>query len=266
MIFEPFILRALAAAVALSVVAAPLGCLVLWNRMSYFGEAIAQASLLGIALGLLLQTDLNVSVLLVTIVAALTIVVLSQQRDVPMDSILGLIHHGALALGVIAVAAIQGQSVDLIGYLFGDIFAVSTRDLWWMVGLAAVLAAVMRWGWSGLLRMSVHDDLAQAEGLNTRRLRAVFVIALAAAVAVAIKVVGILLAVAFLIVPAVAARPFSRGPLSMVAASIGIATVASVAGILLSLYVDVPGGPAIVVVMTIVAALSLVFARRHSRG
>lgn len=266
MIFEPFIARALIAAIALSIVAAPLGCLVVWNRMSYFGEAIAQASLLGVALGLLLQTDLNVSVVLVTCAAALAIIVLAQQRDVPMDAILGLMHHGALALGVIVVAALQGQTVDLIGYLFGDIFSVSTVDLWWMAGLAILIALVLRWGWSDFLRMSVHDDLAQAEGLNTRRLRTVFVVALALAVAVAIKIVGILLAVAFLIIPTVAARPFAHGPERMVVLSMAIACAASVAGILLSLYVDVPGGPAIVMVMTALAAVSLLLARQYANS
>jgi zinc transport system permease protein len=121
---EPFLARALAAAIGLAIVAAPLGSLVVWNRMAYFGETIAQASLVGIALALMLEVNLTLSVILVTLAAAGLMILMSRQRAVPLDSILGLMHHGALALGVIAMSMLRGPPVDLIGYLFGDIFAV----------------------------------------------------------------------------------------------------------------------------------------------
>src|SRR5690606_7956560 len=123
---EPFLLRALAAALALAVVAAPLGALVIWNRMAYFGETVSQASLIGIALGLFLGIDITLPVIAVTLAVAGLLILLSRQKIVPLDAILGLMHHGALALGVILTLSLSGPAVDLMGYLFGDIFAVTT--------------------------------------------------------------------------------------------------------------------------------------------
>ena len=263
---EPFLMRAVLASVGLALIAAPLGCFVVWNRMSYFGETIAQASLLGVALGLLLKVDLNLTVVALTLSAAFVIIALSRQNVVPIDSVLGLMHHGTLALGVIAISSIQGQSVDLMGYLFGDIFAVSTQDLWWIAVIGVSVALAMVWLWQPLLRMSVHDDLARAEGVRTTAVRTGFTVLLAVVIAVAIKIVGILLAIAFLIVPAVAARPFARNPEMMVLVSAGLGVAAVVAGLSMSTKADIPGGPAIVLVMTIIAAASLLFAgQRVSR-
>lgn len=260
---EPFLMRAILAAVGLALIAAPLGCFVVWNRMSYFGETIAQASLLGVALGLLLQLDLNATVVGVTVAAAFAIISLTRQKIVPIDSVLGLMHHGTLALGVIAISSLQGQSVDLMGYLFGDIFAVSTADLWWIGAIGIAVSIAMRLLWHSLLRLSVHDDLARAEGVNTRAVRTAFTVVLALVIAVAIKIVGILLAIAFLIVPAVAARPFAHTPEAMVMMGAGVGTASVLAGLMVSTTTDVPGGPAIVVVMTLLAAVSLLLAGRH---
>ena len=259
---EPYLLRAFLAAIGLAILAAPLGCFVVWNRMSYFGETMAQASLLGVALGLLAQIDLNLSVIAVTIAAAFALMALTRQRVVPIDSVLGLMHHGTLALGVIVIASLKGQSVDLMGYLFGDIFAVSNRDLWWIGVIGVCVAIAIYRLWQPLLRMSVHDDLAQAEGLATTTVRTVFTVVLAVVIAVAIKIVGILLAIAFLIVPAVAARPLARDPEVMVLVSAALGSLCVVAGLTLSTQADIPGGPAIVLVMTVVAAVSLLFAGR----
>lgn len=262
---EPYLLRAILVAIGLAIIAAPLGCLVVWNRMSYFGEAIAQASLLGVALGLLLHIDLNLSVIIVTIAAACAVIALTRQHVVPVDSVIGLMHHGALALGVIAIASLKGPSIDLIGYLFGDIFAVSQADLWWIAVLSIVVLGAMVWLWQPLLRLSVHDDLAQAEGINTLAVRGMFTVVLAIVIAVAIKIVGILLAIAFLIVPAVAARPFAQNPERMVAISAAFGIVSVLSGLWLSTQADVPGGPAIVLVMTLIAALSLLRAGQRVR-
>ena len=263
---EPFVLRAAAAAIGLAIIAAPLGSLVVWNRMAYFGEAIAQACLLGVALGLVLRIDLTVSVLIVALAAAGLLIVLGRQKAVPMDSLLGLMHHGTLALGVIATAMLKGPSVDLIGYLFGDIFAVTRQDLIWIFGGGAAVLALIARLWQPLLRLAIHDELAAAEGVKPELVRGLFMVLLAVSIALAMKIVGILLAIAFLIVPVVAARPFASTPERMVvvAALIGIASV--LMGIGLSVNFDIPGGPGIVLVMAIMAGLSLAASSLIRRG
>ncbi len=263
---EPFLLRALLAAVGLAIVAAPLGSLVVWNRMAYFGETVAQASLIGIALALAFDMNLTVSVVLVTLAVAALLIALSQQKLVPLDSILGLMHHGALALGVIATSMLRGPTVDLVGYLFGDIYAVTTADLYWIYGGGFLVLAVLSRLWQPLLRLAVHEDLAAAEGVERGWVRALFIVLLAITIAIAIKIVGALLIIAFLIVPAVAARPFAATPERMVIVA-GLVAVASViAGITLSATIDAPGGPAIVLVMAVVAGLSLALASLKPRS
>lgn len=265
MMLEPFVLRALAAAVGLALIAAPLGCIVVWQRMAYFGETVAQASLLGVALGLAFSIDMTASVLLVAAVAAGLVSLLGRQRLLPVDAGLGLLHHASLALGVIALSLLKGAPVDLVGYLFGDIFSVTLRDLAWIYGGGAVVLALVWRLWPSLLGLSLNEELAAAEGVPTARARTAFTVLLALTIAVAIKIVGILLVIAFLIVPAVAARPISSTPERMVALTALVAALGSVAGIGASLFADIPGGPAIVLAMSILATASLLASGLRAR-
>lgn len=254
---DPFLVRAFAAGLGIAIVTAPLGCFVVWQRMAYFGETVAQASLIGIALGLSLQLDLTASALGVSAAMGLLLVLLARQKLVPMDSLLGLLAHAALAVGVIATAVVRGPPVDLLGYLFGDIFSVSNDDLWWVYGAGALALGVLAWLWQPLLSMAVHEELAAAEGVRRDLVKGTFVVLLALAIAIAIKVVGILLAVAFLIMPAAAARPLSTTPERMALLAAALAAAGVIAGIQLSVSFDIPGGPAIVLVLAIISGSSL---------
>lgn len=256
---EPFLLRALAAGIGLAIVAAPLGCIVVWRRMAYFGETIAQASLIGIALGLAFQINITVAVLLTAVAVAALLIGLGRQTLIPIDSLLGLLHHAALAAGIIATASLKGPAVDLVGYLFGDVLAVTAEDLWWVYGGGAVVLATLAWLWEPLLRISINQDLAQAEGVDAARVRMIFTLLLALTIALAMKIVGALLAIAFLIVPAVAARPLSDTAERMAVLAALIAAVSVAAGLAISSAYDVPGGPAIVLVMAACAVVSLVW-------
>jgi zinc transport system permease protein len=254
---EPFLIRAFAAGLGVALIAAPLGCFVVWQRMAYFGETVAQASLIGIALGLALQADLTASALMASALIALLLVVLARQKVVPLDALLGLLAHAALAVGVIGTSLARGPSIDLMGYLFGDIFAVAPADLWWVFAGGAVVLAALALIWRPLLAMSIHEELAAAEGVHSELIKGIFVVLLAIVIAVAIKVVGILLAIAFLIMPAAAARPLSATPERMAMLAAGIAVLGVLAGLQLSLSYDVPGGPSIVLVLAIISAASL---------
>src|SRR5947209_2005254 len=148
---EPFLMRALIAGIGLAIVAAPLGCFVVWRRMAYYGETVAQAGLIGIAAGLALSLNLTASVLVVTLAVSALLVLLSRQQLVPFDSLLGLLAHAALAIGVILASLVRGPQLDLMAFLFGDIFAISSTDLKWIcVGGALALAALV-YVWRPLL-------------------------------------------------------------------------------------------------------------------
>ena len=257
---EPFFLRALLASLGLAVVAAPLGCFVVWQRMAYFGETVAQAGLIGVALGLALQMDVTWGVLIVALAVAALLLWFGRQKLVGMDSVLGLLHHAALAAGVIATSMIKGAPVDLTGFLFGDVFAVNQADVAVILVGGAIVLALVAWLWQPLLRLAVHEDLAAAEGVDRETVRTIFIVLLAVVIAVAMKIVGILLVMAFLVVPAVAARPLSGTPERMVVLTGLIAVASVIAGLWLSAAIDSPGGPSIVLIMSLLAGLSLSWA------
>ncbi|WP_050931513.1 iron chelate uptake ABC transporter family permease subunit [Aestuariivita boseongensis] len=242
---DDFLIRAALAGVGVAIAAAPLGCFVVWRRMAYFGEATAHAAILGVALSLALSMSIFAGTLFAALVMALLITGLTQ-RSYAMDTLLGVVAHSSLAVGLVAVSLMEGVRVDLMGYLFGDILAVSRGDLaviW--LGAAAVCALVL-WRWSALLTATLNPDLATASGIDPRREQLIFTLALAVTVAVAIKVVGVLLIVALLIIPAAAARPFSRTPEVMAAIAMLIGISAALGGLRLSYLYDTPTGPTIV--------------------
>jgi zinc transport system permease protein len=262
---EPFVWRAFLAAVGLAVIAAPLGCIIVWRRMSYFGETLSQAGLLGVALGLAANINLTLAVIVAAIAAAGVLTLLGRQQAVPLDSALGLMHHATLALGIVAIALAKGPAIDLMSYLFGDVFAVTRGDLMWIYGGGAVVVAAALYLWKPLVRLSLHEDLATAEGVNPKLTRAAFDLLLAVVIAVAMKIVGVLLVMAFLVVPAVAARPLADTPERMALFAAGIAVFGVFLGLWLSLSSDVPGGPSIVIAMCLIAAISLLAGSRRQR-
>lgn len=257
LIQQDFVLRALAAGVGVALAAGPLGCLVVWRRMAYFGDAMAHSALLGIALGLWLGLDLIGAVAFVGVVLAAFLAVLMRQRRVAPDALLGLFSHTALACGLIVLSVLGSVRVDLHGWLFGDILAVGSSDLWWIWGGAAVVVGSLLVLWRVLLASTINRELAQAEGMPVAVAEAMFMLLMALTVAAAIKVVGVVLTTALLIMPAAAARQLSRSPemMAVVAALTGLVSV--VAGLGASLLWDSPAGPSMVVACALCFAVSL---------
>jgi len=245
-LLDDFLIRSALAGIGVACAAGPLGCFVVWRRMAYFGDATAHAALLGVALALAAGTPVLLGVLTAALAVALA---LSARPDsaYAADTLLGVVAHAALALGLVAVSFLEGVRIDLMGYLFGDILAVTKADLAVIWGGAALVAGLLAFRWRGLMSATLSPDLASAEGIDPNRERMALTIALALLVAVAIKVVGALLITAMLIVPAAAARGFSRTPEAMALLAAAIGAGAAVAGIVASYQLDTPAGPSIVV-------------------
>ena len=166
---EDFVVRAALAGAGVSLFAAPLGCFIVWRRMAYYGETVAHSGLLGVALGFLLGIDLTLGIIAVAVVLSLLLVLLQRQYVLPQDSVLGILAHVALAAGLIAAQKLVGQRVELMGYLFGDILAITPEDLLWiLVGGVLVLAVLARF-WRPMLAISVHEELAAVEGVKVDR-------------------------------------------------------------------------------------------------
>ncbi len=252
---DDFLVRAALGAVGTALAAGLLGCFVVWRRMAYFGDATAHAAILGVALSLGFSVSIFAGVAGIALLMALSIFALSG-KGYAVDTVLGVLAHGALATGLVAVSLIPGARINLDAYLFGDVLTVSKTDLAIIWGGAALVALVLWRHWSALLTSTLNPDLAYAAGLNPRREQLVLTLLLAAVVAVSIKVVGALLITALLVIPAATARGLSRTPerMAVIAAVLGV--IAAIGGLEVSLYLDTPVGPSIVVVAAAMFALS----------
>lgn len=249
-LLDNFMTRAALAGLGVSVAAAPLGCFVVWRRMAYFGDATAHAAILGVALALSFDMSVFTGALVVALVMASAVSLLGG-RGYAMDTLLGVMAHSALAFGLVAVSFLKGVRIDLMGYLFGDILAVGRMDLAVIWGGAVLVVGLVAWRWSALLTATLNPDLAHASGIDPRREQMVLTLALAVVVAVAIKVVGVLLIAAMLIVPPAAARPFARTPEAMAVIAGLIGAVSVLGGLQGALWLDTPTGPTIVCVAAI---------------
>lgn len=244
---DDFIVRAVIAGVGVALVACPLGCFIVWRRMAYFGDTTAHAALLGVALGLLAGIGPTLGVFLMTVAVALLLVAFLRVARVAGDTVLGILSHAALSIGVVVLAFMTWVRVDLVGYLFGDVLAVSRADVYAVIAGAVVVLAALAAIWRPLVAATVDRDLARAEGVNVVAVEIVYVLLIAIVVAIAMKIVGILLVTSLLIIPAAAARGFSRTPERMAVLSAGLGVFAVLLGLGASLEWDTPAGPSIVV-------------------
>ncbi len=254
---DDFFIRALVAGIGLALVVGPLGCFVVWRRMAYFGDTMAHSALLGAALALLLDISLMTGVFAVAVLVSLALLALQSRGALPTDALLGILSHSTLALGLVLVAFMTWVRIDLLGFLFGDILSVSRTDIAIIYSGGAIILAVLVLIWRPLLAATVSPELARAEGMNPARSRMIFMLLMAAIIAMAMKIVGILLITSLLIIPAASARRFAASPEQMAALASLIGVLAVTGGLFSSLQFDTPSGPSIVVAALVLFLASL---------
>ena len=252
---DDFMVRASLAGIGVALAAAPLGCFVVWRRMAYFGEATAHAAMLGVALSLALNISIFLGVLVIAVVMAWMVTQLSG-RNYAMDTLLGVFAHSSLAVGLVVVSFLSGIRIDLMAYLFGDILAVSRVDLAIIWSGVLVVITLVYWRWTALLTTTINEELAYASGLNPKKEQLFLSLALGVTIAVAIKVVGVLLIVALLIIPAAAARNFARTPEIMAIGTAVIGSVSALLGLRAAYVFDTPAGPSIVCLALVIFIIS----------
>jgi zinc transport system permease protein len=254
---DDFFTRALVAGIGIAMTAGPLGCFIIWRRMAYFGDTMAHSALLGVALSLLLDINLIVAVFAVASLVAILLLLLQRSGTLSADSLLGILSHASLSVGLVLLAFMTWVRVDLVSFLFGDILAVSRSDIdvIWGGGVLVLMALVYLW--RPLIASTVSEDIAEAEGLSPKRARLYFMLLLALVIAIAMKIVGILLITSLLIIPAATARRWSGSPEVMAILSAVVGAVAVVGGLFGSLRFDTPSGPSIVVAALAIFVVSL---------
>ena len=242
---EPFLVNAILAGFAVAVITGVMGCFVVWRRMAYFGDSLAHSALLGVALGFAVGIAVNIGIILICSVFALLLLWLQQKKVLATDTLLGILAHSALSLGMVTIS-VMGQRIDLHSILFGDILTVTRPELWWIYVGGAIVIIMLLMNWSSLVLMTLQEDLAQAEGIRVFLCNLLLMFLMTLVVAVSIRSVGILLISSLLIIPAATARQLARSPegMAIIASFFGVTSVGL--GIYFSFALDTPSGPTIV--------------------
>lgn len=255
---DDFFTRALIAGVGLALVAGPLGCFVVWRRMAYFGDTMAHSALLGVALALLIGINVSVGVFAVTAMVAMALLALRRQAGLSTDALLGILSHSTLAVGLVLVAFMSWVRIDLMGFLFGDILSVSRLDIAIIYGGGVVILGVLIFFWRPLLAATVSEELAEAEGQRPEMARVMLMVLMASVIAIAMKLVGVLLITSLLIIPAATARRLSATPEQMAVIASLLGAFAVIGGLFGSKSWDTPSGPSIVVMALVLFVVSLI--------
>ncbi|MFA0568632.1 zinc ABC transporter permease subunit ZnuB [Vibrio gallaecicus] len=242
-----FLLPSILAGLGIALIAGPLGSFVVWRKMAYFGDTLAHASLMGLALGFLFNINLYFALLICCLMLAVLLVTLQKQKLVATDTLLGILAHSALSLGLVAVSFLDNVRVDLMSYLFGDLLAVSPTDLVFIYTGVAVISLVLFIFWRPLLSTTVNEDLAAVDGINIDLMRLILMLLVGIVIAVGMKFVGALIMTSLLIIPAATARKFSSTPEQMAFLASVIGSIAVFGGLSLSWCYDTPAGPSVVI-------------------
>jgi zinc transport system permease protein len=263
---DDFFTRALLAGIGLALTTGPLGCFVIWRRMAYFGDTMAHSALLGVALSLLFHLNLTISVFAVAAMVSLVLLLLQKRGSLSTDALLGILSHATLATGLVIVSFMTWVRIDLVGFLFGDILAVTQADVGLVWGGGILVLFAIAYLWRPLIASTVNPELAAAEGLEPERVRLAFMLLMALVIAIAMKIVGILLITSLLIIPAATARRFSASPEIMAVLASLLGAVAVAGGLFGSLRFDTPSGPSIVVAALAIFIISLLPVPRRAHG
>ncbi|MGC6453637.1 MAG: metal ABC transporter permease [Candidatus Puniceispirillaceae bacterium] len=255
---DDFFVRAVIGGIGVALVAGPIGCFVIWRRLAYFGDTLSHSALLGVAMALLLELNITLSVFVISVTVSLLLLWLQRRATLSSDALLGLLAHATLAVGLVVLAFMTWVRVDLMGFLFGDILAVTRADLAVIWAGGAAVLAVLAFIWRPLFAATVNRDLATAEGARPTETNIVFMVLVAGVIAVSMKLVGVLLITALLIIPAATARRFSASPEQMAVIAAVVGGCAVWLGLAGSLEWDTPAGPSIVVAALLGFCLSVI--------
>jgi zinc transport system permease protein len=259
MISFPFMQRAFLAGMILGLLLACLGVYVTLRRMAFFGDGIAHASLAGIAIALLA----GIAPLPTALAWALFIAIFIERKvRISSDSLIGILFTASMALGVILMRFTQGYQPDLVSYLFGSILSIQTVDLFVIFLVTAGILAWIAISFRSLTSMSLSEEQASVNGVNTTLQSLLLYIALALATVLGVKILGIILVSALLILPSATSRLLTRSFKSFFFVSILLAETAILVGLTSSYFLDLPSGAAVILVGTILFFLAIFFRKK----
>lgn len=257
---SPTMQRALVAGVLIGFVASYFGVFVVQRRMAFLGSGLAHAAFGGVALGILASIQPIYVAIPFTVAVAVAIVWVRERTELAEDTAIGVLFAASMALGVVFINLHQGYSPDVQAYLFGSITSVLEADVWLAAAMAcATLLTAPMWGaWA---YATFDRDLARTDRLRVAGYDYALAVAMAIAIVVSIKIVGILLISAFLVLPAAIARLLSRSFAQMTVLSILIGTITPAVGLYASYVTDLSSGATIILIQAGLFLLALVTRR-----
>jgi ABC-type Mn2+/Zn2+ transport system permease subunit len=247
-----FMQRALVAGTIVGAVCAIVGVYVVLKGLSFIGAGIAHASFGGVALGFVLGIDPALTAVGFCLATAWAIGLVARRTQVKEDTAVGIFFASTMALGILLIGLMQGYNVDLFGYLFGSILAVTMQDLWITLSLGAGVLMVVVLFFKELLFVTFDAETAQAVGVPATRVYFLLISLIALTVVLSIKVVGIVLVSALLVTPAAAAYQLTEDFRRMMALAVVIGVGSTVGGLLLSYQLNTASGATIVLLATLV--------------
>ena len=261
---DDFFIRALLAGIGIALITGPIGCFVIWRRLSFFASTLAHSALLGVTMALVFELNIAFSVFLISAVLAIFLLQLQTKTNLPNDALLGLLAHSSLAIGLVIIGFLTTIRFDVMGLLFGDILAVSQSDLLLIWGGGVFILIILKIIWKPLFASTINYDLAKAEGMNPDRYNAIFTILMAAIIAISIKIVGLLLITGMLIIPAALARNISNNPIQMALLSTIGGLLSILIGLFSSLEFNTASGPSIITAALLLFLISLIKTKKFS--
>lgn len=257
-VMSSFLINAFILGGLFSLIAGPLGAIIIWRRLAFFGDTLSHGALLGLSLSLIFNFHPIIGIFLIAVILAIFLGYSSNSPGLAPETRLAILSPGLLSLGMICFSFFKGIRFNLEGYLFGDILAVNYQDLGvLLVGEIIVLGFLLK-QWRALINICISEDLATVEGYNVPRVRILFLLVLALFIALTVKIMGVLLMTALLILPAVLARNFSKTPEMMAILASGASLIMIVIGLFVSDTYDIAAAPAIVITgMSIIISLEL---------
>ncbi len=261
---HPFMQRALIAGVLLSLLAGYYGVFVVQRKLSFLGAGLGHAAFGGIALGLLMGVQPLWVAVPFTVLVAVAINWVRGHTRLAGDTAIGIFFSVSVALGILFLSMKSGSSADAFSYLFGSILSVDRTDLILSSTLAVVAAITWHTHWGAWAYATFDSESADIEGLPTHRQDTLLIILIALTIVLSVKVVGILLVAAWVVVPAAAARLIAPTFKTMTQAAILIALISTVLGLLLSYVLDLPSGAVIVLVQAVLFTLAMIIQNMRS--
>ncbi len=260
---DDFIINAIIGGLLVALAAGPLGCFLVWRRMAYFGDTISHSALMGVALGVALGTSHVLTIIVTSLFISLFLLLLERGGKFSSDTLLGILAHAALSVGLILISLQDSFRQDMMFYLIGDILAITPEDIFTLSLMTLGTLIGVAFIWRSLLTITVHEELARVEGENILLTKVIYMSLIAILVALAIKVVGALLITAMMIIPAAAARTMADSPLKMAVISSLLGALSVFLGIFASSQWDVPAGPAIIISATLLFFIGRIISARE---